>query len=84
MIDKGFESIFKFIHVLPGAFSAYNMKAIWGSEDQNSDALLENYFKSIGEKVNNRKFEEVTLTFWKILARVILPNFIIKKCIEPS
>jgi chitin synthase len=30
LIDKGFESIFKFIHVLPGAFSGYNMKAIWG------------------------------------------------------
>lgn len=30
IIDKGFESIFKFIHVLPGAFSGYNMKAIWG------------------------------------------------------
>lgn len=28
LIDKPFESLFQFIHVLPGAFSAYNMKAI--------------------------------------------------------
>jgi hypothetical protein len=27
-MDKGFEATFGFIHVLPGAFSAYNMKAI--------------------------------------------------------
>jgi hypothetical protein len=40
LIDKGFESIFKFIHVLPGAFSGYNMKAIWGKDLANSDKLL--------------------------------------------
>lgn len=28
LIDKPFESVFKFIHVLPGAFSGYNMKAL--------------------------------------------------------
>lgn len=28
LIDKPFEAAFGFIHVLPGAFSAYNMKAI--------------------------------------------------------
>lgn len=53
LIDKAFESIFEFIHVLPGAFSGYNMKAIWGKydsklDDSNSDELLKNYFKSVG------------------------------------
>jgi hypothetical protein len=28
LIDKPFEALFKFIHVLPGAFSAYRMKAL--------------------------------------------------------
>ena len=28
LIDKPFESIFKFIHVLPGAFPGYNMEAL--------------------------------------------------------
>jgi cellulose synthase/poly-beta-1,6-N-acetylglucosamine synthase-like glycosyltransferase len=28
LIDKPFESAFKFIHVLPGAFSGYNMEAL--------------------------------------------------------
>lgn len=28
LMDKPFEASFGFIHVLPGAFSAYNMKAI--------------------------------------------------------
>lgn len=78
LIDKGFESIFKFIHVLPGAFSGYNMKAIWGDGNQNADKLLEDYFKSIGDKVNNQKYDSVDLSFWKILARVILPNFVLK------
>lgn len=28
LIDKPFEALFKFIHVLPGAFSAYRMSAL--------------------------------------------------------
>jgi chitin synthase len=28
LIDKGFEASFNFIHVLPGAFSAYNMSVL--------------------------------------------------------
>lgn len=33
IIDKPFESWFNFIHVLPGAFSGYNMKALAGPKD---------------------------------------------------
>jgi chitin synthase len=38
LIDKPFESIFNFIHVLPGAFSGYNMDAI--RPVNRRDALL--------------------------------------------
>jgi hypothetical protein len=36
-MDKGFEAAFGFIHVLPGAFSAYNMKAIVDYEKVEDD-----------------------------------------------
>jgi len=45
LIDKPFESIFKFIHVLPGAFSGYSMDAL--RPVNSKDALLKEYFKSI-------------------------------------
>ncbi len=45
LIDKPFESIFKFIHVLPGAFSGYSMNALRPKDSK--DALLREYFKSI-------------------------------------
>lgn len=38
LIDKPFESIFKFIHVLPGAFSGYSMEALRPVDRR--DALL--------------------------------------------
>ena len=34
LMDKSFEASFGFIHVLPGAFSAYNMKAIVNYPDE--------------------------------------------------
>ena len=46
-MDKPFEAAFGFIHVLPGAFSAYNMSAIVRYDDRDDDALLKSYFKSI-------------------------------------
>ena len=54
-MDKPFEASFGFIHVLPGAFSAYNMKAILSYDLQEDDELLKNYFKSIDEKLANQK-----------------------------
>lgn len=54
------------------------MKAIWGDGTKNADELLESYFKSISEKVTNKKYDSVDLSFWKIIARVILPNFVLK------
>jgi chitin synthase len=47
LMDKPFEASFGFIHVLPGAFSAYNMGAIMKYDDEEDDELLKAYFKSI-------------------------------------
>ncbi len=47
-MDKPFEASFGFIHVLTGAVSAYNMKAIIDySKEDDDDKLLKDYFKSI-------------------------------------
>ncbi len=35
LLDKPFESLFDFIHVLPGAFSGYNMRAIHKEGDDD-------------------------------------------------
>ena len=51
LIDKPFEATFNFIHVLPGAFSGYRMKALYDDGDNNSN-LLKNYFKSLDESVS--------------------------------
>jgi chitin synthase len=47
LMDKPFEASFGFIHVLPGAFSAYNMDAIIKYDEADDDKLLKSYFKSI-------------------------------------
>lgn len=47
-MDKPFESIFSFIHVLPGAFSAYRMKAVQPDIEDDSE-LLKEYFRSIDD-----------------------------------
>lgn len=53
LVDKPFEALFDFIHVLPGAFSAYRMKAVQPHENEDSE-LLKDYFKSISEAVSSK------------------------------
>lgn len=50
------------------------MKAIWGVSSKYPDEILEHYFLSI----NDKHYGRVNLSFWNIIGRVILPNFIIK------
>jgi hypothetical protein len=37
LLDKPYEACFGFIHVLPGAFSAYNMRAVRSYGDSNRE-----------------------------------------------
>jgi hypothetical protein len=80
--------------VLPGAFSGYNMKAIWGTNENrvekrdqqsggNADKLLESYFKSINDKLKNQDYKEDSLSLIQILCRVLLPDFLTRSCISP-
>jgi chitin synthase len=74
LIDKPFESIFKFIHVLPGAFSGYSMDAL--RPVNRKDALLREYFKSIEDKLASNKVVPSTFKASDILMRVFLPKFV--------
>lgn len=75
MLDKNFEAAFGFIHVLPGAFSGYNMKALM-KYDEDDDNLLKSYFKSIREKLLERKIIHNSTTFTDVLKRILLPDLI--------
>ena len=81
LIDKPFEASFKFIHVLPGAFSAYNMEAILDYDKDEDDELLVHYFKSIDEKLAARKIVENDLGVANTLLRVALPDIFNRYCI---
>lgn len=73
LMDKPFEAAFGFIHVLPGAFSAYNMSAIFNYDSKDDDSLLREYFKSIDEKLKNRKVVETKIGVKNAVLSVALP-----------
>jgi chitin synthase len=82
LMDKPFEASFGFIHVLPGAFSAYNMSAILNYNADEDDVLLKSYFKSIDEKLANRKIIKSEMGVQISVLRVALPDMINRDCIE--
>ena len=82
LMDKPFEAAFGFIHVLPGAFSAYNMNAIVNYDEEEDDVLLKSYFKSIDEKLAGRKIITNEMGVANALLRTALPDFINTCCIN--
>ena len=84
LMDKSFESAFGFIHVLPGAFSAYNMKAVRDYDNKSDDALLESYFKSINEKLSRQKIFEKRLYASNVALRVMFPDILNQYCVTLS
>ena len=57
LVDKPFEALFNFIHVLPGAFSAYRMKAVQPDPNEDSE-LLKDYFKSISDAGSSKEIKK--------------------------
>lgn len=80
LIDKPFEGLFGFIHVLPGAFSAYSMEAVF--ENDENETLLRNYFSSLENKAKQSKIVEFELTLTWMVLKVLLPDFLNEFLIE--
>lgn len=72
LINKPFESAFKFIHVLPGAFSAYSMDALRSTGEKYQ--LLKEYFRDINDKLTNNKIVPSSYTGGEVVMRVLLPK----------
>lgn len=68
--------------MLPGAFSAYNMKAIVKYDEDEDDVLLKNYFKSIDEKLANKKIISSEMGMTNAILRTTLPDAINSCCIS--
>jgi chitin synthase len=74
LIEKPFESAFKFIHALPGAFSAYSMEALRPTGEK--DQLLREYFREMDDKLSTNKIVPTTFSGAQIVSRVMLPKTI--------
>lgn len=69
MLDKPFEAAAGFIHVLPGAFSGYNMKKLFAEDNPT----FKEYFKSINEQAN-AQLPPIVAPKMNMLTRSLLPK----------
>ena len=77
ILEKSFEGLFRFIHIVPGFFSGYNMYAI--RKPGRKDELLREYFRSVDEKLVSNKIVPSTFTTCGLITRIILPRGLWKK-----
>lgn len=62
ILDKNFESYFDFLHVLPGAWSAYKWAALSVGQRFKEDLLEERYLKIVlNENAKEKNFKEANM-----------------------
>jgi chitin synthase len=75
ILDKPFESVFGFISVLPGAFSAYRYVAL--QNDKNGDGPLDKYF--LGEKMHGANAGIFTANMYLAEDRILCFEIVSKR-----
>ena len=82
ILDKPFEAQFKFIHVLPGAFSAYNMKSLHTDPEMTkTNDILKSYFTSLEDKMKQQYIHPTNYSPYQLALKVIMPD-ILYRCLS--
>ena len=75
--------MFNFIHVLPGAFSAYKMEALQlNSRTSSASTLMKEYFRALDDSANDVRRKSVKFSPCQVILRVLLPDLIYRCCFK--